>query len=149
MPIASNAFLPRLACQARWVSHRVLLTCRKSQLATQTDARFVSMLQSTRADPVRNARDGRLKGLRCLLDLHGERPLRELTVTEVAEQFARPCERDQLILMQIDGQGSQVRPILRWGLHPYGKAPRTDLLTPRATHLLHLMLSPQQQSKGR
>ncbi len=69
------------------------------QLASHTNACFVLMLQSTRADPVANALDGRFQGLRCLLHPPDERPLRELTVAQVAEQFARPGEWHQLVLM--------------------------------------------------
>jgi hypothetical protein len=46
------------------------------------------MLHPTRTDPVSNALDGRFERLRCLLHPCGERPLRELTVAEVAEEFA-------------------------------------------------------------
>src|SRR6266478_8930413 len=46
--------------------------------------------------------------------------------------------------MQIDGQGTYVRPILHWGLYSHWKASQTHLLARWATYLLHLMFSHQQ-----
>ena len=76
---------------------------------------FIPMREPAHAQSIGNALHGLFQHGCCELDPARERAFLQMALAQISEQLAGTCQRHQLILVQIDRQGSHPRPILRRG----------------------------------
>jgi hypothetical protein len=113
-------------------------------LAFHTYTRLIPVLEGTGDQQIGNASHGRSQGTSGSLDPSQERSFGALATVKIRQQFTRPRQRHQLLLMQVHPECAHVRPIRHGSLHASRKRPGAALVTGRAPHVLHLMVSHHQ-----